>query len=215
MYKGTITNEDWNKLNQERIDLMKQRKVDFEDQIGSFRRTISDNLSFLGDAFQVGRGYIEHGIDKSKVLYDSLTDEKEQTNKVIAVSSAGLVGLLASYRKGIFKKLIYTSLFSGTVAGKMLKLLNFSIRTLIRTYVILFFLLAICYPQKAKEYRDVAFYISKNKIPPLVKDYTGIDLNEQFKNLNESLPDLTSLKSLWDNNQKAADSTKKADEKKN
>lgn len=143
-----------------------------EDNIRLARHTIADNLSFLVDAYQVSSGYYHHGIGKSKQLYESLTDEKEQTTKILAIASGGLLGLTLSLRKGIFKKLLYTSIFSGSVA-------------------------AFCYPSKAKEYSDIACYITKNKIPPAVKEYTGVDLTEQFKNLNESLPDLSYFKNLW------------------
>lgn len=131
-----------------------------------------ENLSFLGDAFQVSKGYYHHGVGKSKQLYENLTDEKEQTTKIIAIASGGLLGMTISLRKGLFKKLLYTGLFSGSVA-------------------------AFCYPKVAKEYADIVCYITKNKIPPVVKEYTGIDLNEQAKNFNDSLPDLSSLKNLW------------------
>lgn len=115
-----------------------------------------ENLSFLGDAFQVSRGYYEHGIGKSKQLYEKLTDEKEQTTKIVAIASGAVIGMALSRRKGLFKKGLYIGVLGGSVA-------------------------AFCYPKAAKEYFDIACYITKNKIPPVVKDYTGIDLNEQVK----------------------------------
>lgn len=120
----------------------------------------------------MSRGYYDHGVGKSKQLYEKLTDEKEQTTKIVAIASGGLLGMALSIRKGLFKKVIYTSVFTGSVA-------------------------AFCYPKVAKEYFDIGSYIAKNKIPPVVKDYTGIDLNEQDRKFKDSLPDLSSLKNLW------------------
>lgn len=146
-----------------------------------------ENLSFLGDAFEVSKGYYHHGVGKSKQLYESLTDEKEQTTKIIAIASGGLLGMTLSLRKGLFKKLLYTSLFSGSVA-------------------------AFCYPKYAKEYADIVSYIAKNKVPPVVKEYTGVDLNEQVKNFNDSLPDLSSLKNLWGDRKEANKPSEKPSE---
>lgn len=55
--------------------------------------------------------------------------------------------LLAS-RRGIFKKLLYTSLGVGAGAS-------------------------LCYPNEARETVDVGLYIAKNKGPQLFKSYTG------------------------------------------
>lgn len=158
----------------EKPDVVKklEEQRDFEESIRSVRHRITERLSFLGDAFQVSRGYYEHGIGKSKQLYDNLIDEKEQTTKIVAITTGGLLGLGLSFRKGLFKKLIYTTTFSAAVAS-------------------------ICYPKLAKEYAEIAGYITKNKVHPIFKEYTGVDLNEKFKGLKDNLPDLSSVKNLW------------------
>ena len=135
---------------------LESQSNNLEESLRNARHTVAENLSFVGDAFQVSRGYYEHGIGKSKELYEKLTDEKEQTAKIVAIGTGGLLGMALSMRKGLFKKVLYTSVFAGSVG-------------------------AFCYPKVAKEYVDIACYITKNKIPPVVKDYTGIDLNEQAK----------------------------------
>lgn len=163
-----------------------------EERIRDARRAITSNLSFLDDAFQVSRGYYHHGVGKSKEVYASLIDEKEQTSKVIAIACSGLIGLTVARRKGVFKKLFYTSAFGTAMAS-------------------------FCYPNKAKEYTDIVCFITKNKMAPLVKDYTGVDVAAQFKSLNDSLPDFSSLKKLWNEQMKSSpdsESPKSTSEKK-
>lgn len=121
-----------------------EKDLPLQGSIREIRHSLVNNLSFLGDAYEVSRGYYHHGLGKSKQLYDNLTDEKEQTTKIIAIASGGLFGLMFSFRKSIFKKILHVSFFTGAIA-------------------------AFCYPNKAKEYSNIAIYITKNKIPPVVK----------------------------------------------
>lgn len=80
--------------------------------------------------------------------YDYIIDEANTVPKAIAITSGGLIGIVLSSRKGVFKKITYTGLGMLTAA-------------------------AACYPKEAKEIGQLSFYIIKTYGPHLVKEYTG------------------------------------------
>ena len=75
--------------------------------------------------------------------------------KAAAITGGGLLGLLLASRRGFFKKILYTS--AGLTAAS-----------------------AVCYPQETKELAQIGFFIVSTKGPEIIKEYTGISINQHL-----------------------------------
>ncbi|XP_015785134.1 MICOS complex subunit MIC27 [Tetranychus urticae] len=131
-----------------------------EESIGAMRMAIKDNLKFLDGFTTRAKEIIDTAKAHSMTTIDYITDEENTVPKALAISGSGLFGLLLASRRGLFKKLLYTTTGAGVMTG-------------------------VCYPKQSGEMLSVAGYIVKNKGFPLVNEYTGIDLNQYFNKDNE------------------------------
>ncbi len=83
-----------------------------------------------------------------KATYEYISSEANTVPKAVAITTGGLLGLLLASRKGVFKKITYTSV--GLTAAA-----------------------AACHPKQTIELTQLGIYILKTKGPEIVKEYTG------------------------------------------
>lgn len=127
-----------------------------EDAVFQARLKISHNLKFMDGFFTRTKQIYETGKAHTKSTIDYIADEDNLLPKIGVITGGGILGLLLSARRGIFKKMLYTSAGIGIMSG-------------------------VCYPKQSSEMFDVAGYIVKNKAPTLVKEYTNIDIGRFFE----------------------------------
>jgi hypothetical protein len=127
-----------------------------EEQIRSARLQASEQLSFVGEWAGVATQTAGNTIEQAKSTYQLLLDEKNTVGKAAFVTAGGLVGLTLALRRGVFRKLIYGTVGVASTA-------------------------AICYPQKAHETAQVGFYIAINKLNPIIREQTGIDVQQKVQ----------------------------------
>ncbi|XP_074599609.1 MICOS complex subunit 26/27 [Brevipalpus obovatus] len=127
-----------------------------ENTVFQARTTVQDNLKFMDGFYTRSKQIFETAKAHSMSTIDYIGDEENLLPKIGVITGGGLLGLLLSARRGIFKKMLYTSAGIGIMSG-------------------------VCYPKQSSEMLDVAGYIVKNKAPTLVKEYTNIDIGRFFE----------------------------------
>lgn len=76
------------------------------------------------------------------------------------------MGLTLALRGGLFRKLIYGAFGVGATA-------------------------AVCYPEKARETVQIGFFIAGNKLNPIIRDQTGIDVQQKLNETWQQVQTLT------------------------
>lgn len=107
--------------------------------------------------------YISSKLLPSRTTYDRISDDGNSLEKGVAITAGGMVGLLLSARKGIFKKLIYSTAGVGVMV-------------------------AACYPKQTTELAELSSFIARKKGPELVKEYTGYDLSPYIAIPKQQVP---------------------------
>jgi len=134
-------------------DIILREEGLIERQVREARLAAASNFAFLGEWADRTIQFVDTGVAHTQSTMHWAANEASTPAKAGVIVGTGLVGMLLASRRGIFKKLLYTSL--GVAGGA-----------------------SICYPNEAKESVDIGLYIAKNKGPQLIKSYTGIDLNQ-------------------------------------
>lgn len=136
-----------------------------EEQIRNVRQKTSQQLAFVGDWASTAVKVTDDSVQQLKTTYKSLLDEQNTVGKAAFVTAGGLVGLTLAFRGGVFRKLMYGSIGVGSTA-------------------------ALCYPDKAHDIANLGFYVAINKLNPLIREQTGVDLQ---KHVQESMQRLHKL----------------------
>ena len=142
-----------------------QEPSKLEEEVRKVRLTTTQNLSFLADWVNSAKQFGQSSLEQITTTYGSITDEKNAVGKAAFITGGGLIGL--TIRRGLLRKLIYSTVGIVTTA-------------------------AICYPEKAKENANVGFYIAINKLNPIIQEYTGVDVKQEFDQLTEKAKSLVS-----------------------
>jgi len=77
--------------------------------VSSVRKSIFNSVAKLDESKEAAVQYYEIGKEHSKNAYSYLTAEENVIPRAVAITVGGLSGLLFSARKGVFKKMMYTT----------------------------------------------------------------------------------------------------------
>lgn len=115
-----------------------------EVKFRSVRTTIQPYVSPLTSAYERTSEFMSVGIAHSQNAMQRLADNQSSVVKAAIISGAGLLGIGLARRRGIFKKLLFGSVFFGGA-------------------------LVACYPEDAGKRAQMLWYIVQNKLPVLAK----------------------------------------------
>ncbi|XP_015906961.1 MICOS complex subunit MIC27 [Parasteatoda tepidariorum] len=146
-------------------------KLPLISEISGVRQQLSGLASYL-NVFkdQVVHVY-ETGIAHSQSSYDYLTSEENKTTRILAICSGGLLGLLLARKRGIFKKIIYTSTGTGLVFSAF-------------------------YPSLAMDYASTGWEHTKTYTFDALEKYGGYDTQKLSNDYNEKVEAIKSTLKL-------------------
>lgn len=131
-------------------------------EISSVRKQISKYTTYF-NLFQDRAVHIyETGVAHSKSTLDYLKDEENKVQRAMFIASGGLIGLLYARKRGMFKKVVYTTLGTG-------------------------FTFSVFYPSVSKEYIQAGWKTSTSQINDALVNYGGFDTDKMAKEANEKL----------------------------
>ncbi|XP_055328527.1 MICOS complex subunit MIC27-like [Paramacrobiotus metropolitanus] len=116
-----------------------------EQQISQVRQAVASVLpegsekvrERVSDIYATGKAH-------SQSTLDMLRDDARVLPRALAISAGGLIGFLAAYRRGVFRKLLYTGIGLGAAA-------------------------AVCYPKASRELASAAYYQTKDVLKKFEK----------------------------------------------
>lgn len=115
-----------------------------EVKIGQVRSVLQPYVSPVASVYEKTSDVLSIGVAHSQSAMQRLAQNQSSVLNAIIISGAGLLGVGLARRRGVFKKLLYGSVFFG---GAM----------------------AACYPKDAEEKAQLTWYIMKNKLPDVAK----------------------------------------------
>lgn len=121
-----------------------QPESGLEVQIRSMRVALAPYLSPIYSAYERTSDFVSIGVAHSQSGIERLAENQSSLVNALIISTSGLLGIALARRRGIFKKLLFGSVFFGGA-------------------------LAACYPKDAGEKAQLMLYIAKNKLPDLAK----------------------------------------------
>lgn len=113
--------------------------------VKSVRTTVQPYLTPVCAAYQKTSDILSIGVAHTQSTIANLRENRSRLTNILIISGSGLFGLVVARRRGIFKKLLYTSAFVG---GATLA----------------------CYPREARDKTELAYFIARNRLPALVKE---------------------------------------------
>lgn len=120
-----------------------------ELSIASIRTSIQPFMAPVCKAYQKTSDVLAIGVAHSQSTFATIRESQGSFGKVLFISCSGFLGLAIARRKGIFKKLVLSSLLAGGAT----------------TY---------CYPQDVREKADIIWIMAKNKLPSLKEQYGSL-----------------------------------------
>ena len=112
--------------------------------VRSVRTTVQPFMAPFCSAYQKTSDILSIGAAHTRTTIANLQENRGRLKNGLIISGFGLFGLVLARRKGIFKKFLYSSLFMSGAA-------------------------LACYPREVREKTELAFFIAKNRLPPLVQ----------------------------------------------
>ena len=116
-----------------------------EIRISSLRTAMQPFMSPLCKAYGRASDFLATGAAHTQSAIQGMSEGSNTVTHAAVATGASLFGLLLARRRGLFVKLITGSTFGGGA-------------------------LAACYPKEAMESAELAWYITKNKLPALVSE---------------------------------------------
>ena len=123
-----------------------------ETGIRAAREAAAPYYSVVSATGRRGAQVLATAVAHTRSLYERISDESSSVPKAAAITAGGLTGLLIASRKGIVRKVLYTSL--GLTAAA-----------------------AACYPSQSRELVDLSAYIVRRRGPDLIKEFLGVDVS--------------------------------------
>lgn len=115
-----------------------------ETKVGHVRASLQPITSPLASAYEKTSDVLSIGYAHTLSSLDRLADNQNTFVNASIMTAAGLLGFGLARRRGIFKKILFSSVFFAGAA-------------------------AACYPKDVEEKAQVIWYITKNKLPELAK----------------------------------------------
>lgn len=111
-----------------------------ETKVRSLRNTLQPFFSPLHSAYESTSDFVSIGVAHSQNAMSRLAENQSSVLNALVISGTGLLGVALARRRGIFKKILFGSVFfTGALVA--------------------------CYPKDAEEKAQLLFYIAKNKLP--------------------------------------------------
>lgn len=115
-----------------------------ETKVRSARASLQPIIAPLASAYEKTNDIISIGYAHSQSSLQRLSENHNTVFKALLISGAGFLGFGLTRRRGIFKRLLLSSIFFTGAA-------------------------AACYPDDAEQKAQVFWYIAKNKLPEVAK----------------------------------------------
>ena len=131
-------------------------------EISTVRKKLFEYATYVTMVQEKAVHIYETGVAHSKNTFDYLKDEENKVQRILIIASGGLVGLLFARKRGIFKKVLYTSLGTGITFSAF-------------------------YPSISKEYALIGWNASKDQINFVLTKYGGYDTDKIAKEANAQL----------------------------
>lgn len=129
--------------------------------VRSIRTTVQPYLSPICSAYNRTRDVLSIGVAHSQSAIENLRQNQSTLSNAFVISGAGILGLAMARRRGIIKKVLFSSMLAGVAAG-------------------------VSYPRETKETLCIGWLMAKNKLPSLVQEQYGNLVNN---NKSEIKPD--------------------------
>lgn len=137
-------------------------------EISVARKKVFEYGSYVNMIQEQAVHMYETGVAHSKGTFDYLKTEENKVQRVLVIAFGGLVGLSFARKRGIFKKIFYTSLGTGAI-------------------------FYVFYPSISKEYALAGWKISKDQINTLLTKYGGYNTDKIAEDANERIEYVKSL----------------------
>lgn len=136
--------------------------------VRSVRTTLQPFMAPFCAAYHKTSDVLAIGAAHTQSTMANLRENQSKFKNGIIIGGAGLFGLVLARRRGIFKKILYGSVFASGAA-------------------------LACYPREVREKAELALFIAKDKLPGLVQQqYAKLSGSSQSKSSSEGSNDLAS-----------------------
>lgn len=116
-----------------------------ELKVRSVRTVLQPYVSPFAVVYEKTNDFFSIGVAHSQNAIYRLRESQSSVVNSLIIATAGLIGLGLARKRGIFKKLLYGSVFFGSA-------------------------LVACYPKESEEKGQIAWYIARNKLPGVVQE---------------------------------------------
>ena len=127
--------------------------------VRSIRTTVQPYLSPVFSAYHKTSDVLSIGVAHSQSAIENLRQNQNTITNALVISGAGFLGLAMARRRGIIKKILFSSTLAGMAAG-------------------------VCYPKETKETLCIAWLMAKNNLPSLVQQQYGNLVNNNKSEIN-------------------------------
>lgn len=116
-----------------------------ELKVRSVRTAIQPYVSPLAVAYERTNDFFSTGVAHSQNAIYRFRENQSSVFNSLIIASAAIVGVGLARKRGVFKKLLYGSVFfTGALVA--------------------------CYPKESEEKAQIAWYIARNKLPGLIQE---------------------------------------------
>ena len=120
--------------------ILVEKPTFLETKVASVRQALQPYVSPIGVAYERTNDFVSVGVAHSQSAMQRLAENQSSVVNALIISGSGLLGIALARRRGIFKKLLYGSVFfTGAFVA--------------------------CFPKEAEEKASMLLYIAKNKLP--------------------------------------------------
>lgn len=131
-------------------------------EISSLRKTISQYTSYIVIFQERAAQVYNTGVAHSKSTYEYLKNEENKVQRVLIISSGGLIGLVYARKGSLLKKTAYGSLGTGVI-------------------------FSVFYPDVSKEYLQSGWTNTKQLINNILVKYGGYDTDKMAEEVDAKL----------------------------
>lgn len=117
-----------------------------EQNVTAIRQQVQPYMAPVCRAYAKTSDVLSVGAAHTQSTLENLRENQRTLYNALVISGSTLLGLGLARRRGVFKKLLYTSVFFGASA-------------------------AVCYPEEAKAKADLVYLIAQNKLPELLAKF--------------------------------------------
>jgi len=140
-------------------------------QISTVRKEVFKYASYINVAQEQAVHFYETGVAHSKSTFDYLKEEENKVQRILIIISGGLAGLLIARKRGIFKKVLYTSFGTGITFSAF-------------------------YPAISKKYIITGWNTSKEQLDDILSKYGGYDTSKFSEEVNKAVESVKSTMML-------------------